>query len=747
MAAPLLVSPEERKVEETITRGFLAYRGEGELAEAQYVEGDALIEGAKIEIGLVYGGIESIDYESIRSQKGYPVDAVSVGHYIGVQPQQAEFKLDQAISAALLGKALSKDFTPAKTDLILTQYTERGIVQGKLGQPFMIPDPRPPKGRKNGTTGRLIALAGMNEPGRFGMPELTVLARELCWALGRLNKFHLATVVIGSGEGNLPLRDAVNGWLSGIRRAVTGSKFDAGRRLQRVTFVEYDPRKVIQLNQLIAQERDRNRNDKTGFEIDYQDLSPQDLNALKKKAYEAAQRELERKWKSDQEQASGNQAIPARVTLSLDAERKTYRFGAITDTASVPERDIVIDPELIQQANDELAGEQNPATQLERGKFLEELLMPSDLRKQLYTRAPLVMLLDATTARIHWEMVAQPSLGGSPASAGQSNATAGEFEYEDDFLGTSRGLTRQLRTTFAPPPEPPPPPQHILRVLVVADPAEDAHLPGAQEEGVMVADLFESYNALYQENLSQTRVEVERLFGPVEATRTNVLRELMIRPYDVLHFAGHCVFQWGGDPLLSGWIFNAKRKELLTANELNRIDRIPKFVFSNACESGITPDRSQERNDKLAPSFAEAFFARGVANFVCTAWPVDDAAARTFALTLYAGLLGIERTDSGSRAQQLKPEAVPMHEAMKQARLAIARTPNGRTTWGAYQHYGNPYFQFFYSTPDGKGQSKNTEALSSAGRARSKPARSAKKAATVSKKSSRKAGKKVSKKG
>jgi hypothetical protein len=32
----------------------------------------------------------------------------------------------------------------------------------------------------------------------------------------------------------------------------------------------------------------------------------------------------------------------------------------------------------------------------------------------------------------------------------------------------------------------------------------------------------------------------------------------MLRSYDVLHFAGHCVYQWDGDPTLSGWIFNAK---------------------------------------------------------------------------------------------------------------------------------------------------------------------------------------------
>jgi pimeloyl-ACP methyl ester carboxylesterase len=659
--APLLVSPEERKVEETITRGFLAYRGDGKAAEDEFIQEDAQIEAAEIEIGLVYGGIESIPYEGIRSKRGYAVDAVSVGHYIGVQPQQAELMLDQAISAALLGKELGRDSTPEKSDLILTQYTERGIIQGTLGQPFLIPDPRLPKGRKSVASTRLIAIAGMDEPGRFGMPELVVLARELCWTLGRLNKLHLATVLIGSGEGNLPLRDAVSAWMSGIRRAVTGSKFDAGRRIQRVTFVEYDPRKAIQLDQLISQERDRNLRNKTGFKISYKSFTEAELTDIKGEAYKKARRELKSRWESDENQAADSRhVIPARVTLSLDAEKKTYRFGAITDTASVPERDIIIDPELIRQANDELAGEQNPAMQLERGKFLEELLMPADLRKQLYTRAPLVMLLDATTARIHWEMVAQPSLSGS-ATNGQSNANAavGTFEYEDDFLGTSRGFTRQLRTTFAPPPEPPPPPQRILRVLVVADPAEDAHLPGAQEEGVMVADLFESYNASYQETLSETRVEVKRLFGPIEATRTNVLRELMIRPYDVLHFAGHCIYQWGGDSSLSGWIFNRKKKELLTANELYRIDRIPKFVFSNACESGITPDRSLERNDKLAPGFAEAFFARGVANFVCTAWPVDDVAARTFASTLYAGLLGIDSANNGSRPQPRKLEAFP----------------------------------------------------------------------------------------
>jgi hypothetical protein len=169
------------------------------------------------------------------------------------------------------------------------------------------------------------------------------------------------------------------------------------------------------------------------------------------------------------------------------------------------------------------------------------------------------------------------------------------------------------------------------------------------------------------------------------------MKELVLKTYDVLHFAGHCTFD-ESDPELSGWIFGMEPLQLLTANELSRIDRVPKFIFSNACESGVLRDRPRERNAALAPSFAEAFFARGVANFVCTAWPVDDVAAREFALALYRGLLGLTR--SGQAADEA-PEAWHMHKAMREARRLIAQRDYGVSTWGAYQHYGNPYLRFF----------------------------------------------------
>jgi len=219
-------------------------------------------------------------------------------------------------------------------------------------------------------------------------------------------------------------------------------------------------------------------------------------------------------------------------------------------------------------------------------------------------------------------------------------------------------------------------------------------LPGAEEEGVLVADLFETFNAVYSED-TDARIEVKRMLGHRDATRVKVLSELMLRSYDILHFAGHCVYD-DKNKANSGWVFS--HNERLTTRELSRIDRVPKFVFSNACESGITPERSELRSVDLAPNFAESFFARGVSNFICTAWPISDVAAREFALRFYSGILGLKQKGPeyvAAKDAQGIPIIETMYVAMREARLKIAAEDYGVRTWGAYQHYGNPYLRFF----------------------------------------------------
>ena len=235
----------------------------------------------------------------------------------------------------------------------------------------------------------------MGEPGRFGVPELTVLVRELCWSLGRMNKRHLATVLIGTGLGNLVLGEAVSAWMDGIRRAITGSSYDQEKRVCRITFVEKSPERLPHLHRMLNEVVPRQR--RFGLEIAYFGPSRVEFNRAKEDDRKQLKKALNERWNGRGSETKREGPNPTRVTLSLDAARKAYRFGAITDNAAVPEREVTIDPAVVWAANDELAGERGPRMQRERGRFLEALLIPDELRGHLYNDAPLVMLLDATT--------------------------------------------------------------------------------------------------------------------------------------------------------------------------------------------------------------------------------------------------------------------------------------------------------------------------------------------------------------
>jgi pimeloyl-ACP methyl ester carboxylesterase len=636
---------DERELENDLVRGFLTPTIEPAPPKPPSRPPPA------IKIRLVNSAIQDVHE---HPDNDTPPDVITTGHYRDVLPQASENALDEAIS----GVRTEQD--PVGEHLLLKGFSLRGTLRGRLAEPFMLPDPRDPT--------RLVTIIGMGEPGRFGEAELTVLARELAWALGRLGRKHLATVVIGAGNGNLSIDEAVTGWIRGLRRGLAGED----DTLETVTFVEWDPRRIRALDSALKKAAAREQANGR-LAVDY--ACQADLEAIDEVARKHAAAMAIKDYDQGGQAGEDLDDAPTRVVVTLDGE--AYRFGAITANAAVPERRVPIDPSLVEEANEELALEGTSTTQLDRGQFLRKLVFPGEFDAELASRAPFVMLLDSTTARVHWEMVGH---------AGVDPLTADAEGLLDGFLGTSRGFTRQLRTQYAPPPEPPPPPRRVLRALVIADPAADKPLAGAEAEGIRVAELLGQFNTTYA--TGENRIEVKRLFGPVEATRTNVLRELAQRSYDVLHFAGHCIYV-EGKPQKSGWIFTDG--DLIATNELSRIDRIPKFVFSNACESGVTIDDARDAKTDLAPSFAGAFFARGVSNFVCTAWPVNDTAALEFAATLYRHLLGLTGDDDDAPAGI----AHPMHVAMRAARRAIALEEYGIRTWGAYQHYGDPHFRLF----------------------------------------------------
>jgi len=119
----------------------------------------------------------------------------------------------------------------------------------------------------------------------------------------------------------------------------------------------------------------------------------------------------------------------------------------------------------------------------------------------------------------------------------------------------------------------------------------------------------------------------------------------MLRGYDAMHYAGHCYYA-AADPSASGWMFTGGLA--LSAREMERLDRVPGFVFSNACESGRVAPRPGD-----VPSFAESLFGLGVKNLIATARPVGDVAAGAFARSLARTSCDVGRRGDGGRRHRV----------------------------------------------------------------------------------------------
>lgn len=196
-----------------------------------------------------------------------------------------------------------------------------------------------------------------------------------------------------------------------------------------------------------------------------------------------------------------------------------------------------------------------------------------------------------------------------------------------------------------------------LRVLVIADPAED--LPQAAIEGERLCGLLDDVPG----------VSVTLLAGR-SVRRIPLLAAL--QEHDVVHFAGHSHFD-AQAPAQSGWRL---ADGVLTAAELAKLRPPPFLVFSNSCEAGASVAWKRDAGfDGHAWGIGSAFLLAGVPNYVGTFWVVHDDESLTFATAYYrrlaiGGALG---------------------EALADARRAVvAAHGTSSLTWASYLQYGDP---------------------------------------------------------
>jgi len=275
-----------------------------------------------------------------------------------------------------------------------------------------------------------------------------------------------------------------------------------------------------------------------------------------------------------------------------------------------------------------------------------ELMMPTTIKNHLKDQPNIIWVLDKETAQYPWELFLYN-------------------EEEDDNLPycTRAGMIRQLATNYLSTTT-----NSVLErtALIIGDPqlaGSDAYqLPDAKKEAEQVEQYLS--NANYQSTLL------------INKQATTIIKSLF-NAYKIIHVASHGVVEYGDNKetgiLLSDDI-------VITPHIINQRTSTPELVFINCCHLGdIAPDKEEytRNKSKLAANIGTQLIETGVKAVVVAAWAVNDAAAKRFAEVFYTDMLNGET----------------FGQAVLRARKSCHNDFPFTNTWGAYQCYGDPFYQ------------------------------------------------------
>jgi len=581
---------------------------------------------------------------------------IVAGQYGGVAPIRSVGYLDEAL------------------DFWISEVASRGMIGGGLGELFFVPvfdDSR--------LKARAVLLAGMGEFGKFTYEALCYLMMNVAYAVSNLGVEKFAGVLIGVGVPGIPLERIVKGMLSGICDGLHHLPTER-RFLKEFVLVDLDEARYPKI---LAALREFEREHTIGNLA----LTVVEGEALEQKKGEATD-EAEDEEGGARPAAGVAQAAPPPLKrgsyfvnrINVERSVEGFRYSALTDTAVVPQIVVEVQNHFVEEITSRLqvAGDTD---EQDVGRVLHKLIFPDEFDPLITNRnrqdeplRALTLVLDRASMPLPWEMACF-------VPPDESDETKDRI-----YFGTDLRLTRQFRTQLAGAPAIAPPVNRSLRVLVIADPAREPELQleGARREGQELVALLRTAAREFRES-GELDIEVVSRIGHEECRVVDILNLFFNKNFDVIHFSGHGVFD-AEHPNHSGWVFG--KNSVFSAREIFRTRRVPRLVFANACFSAATlgvwkpkgkgkgkaglafQDKfTPEATNKKLAGMAEAFFERGVQNYIGTGWKVNDEAATRFATTFYARCL----------AGHL------IGDALAAARREIFEYGS---TWGAYQHYG-----------------------------------------------------------
>jgi hypothetical protein len=590
-------------------------------------------------------------------------------------------------------------------DSWLTRALDLGMIGYGLGQIFPVPlGSCQEAGRVAADT---LLIVGAGEPGHLTPDDVRFLIANVTVAVKAMGHKHFSSELTGSRRRELSIEQALKGFLKGVldgyahlramAEALTKTRDYLSHAVEEplfISLVENDPQKAGQIFQALEKTRDEGDIPNLQLEISRgEDVPPEPEptpNAVD--------------TDPDEPMTLLRVSSVGPATRPTDKRRRNSRrvlqFSALADRSVVTVRDQELNAYFLRHLPARLMASASAQDQEEFGLFFTNYLVHDDFRPLLEAGAQLTLVVDATTASYPWEM----------AAFTKHSRTC--------FLGTDLRLARRFRTLLSPPPASPPPLNRTLNVLVVANPAcGRLALPGAQMEGLAVLEAVQQAEQAWQgeyqfkvtarigSSAEKDQEQKERLDRLLERLRQNnsvvqsadtcdplELAKLIVNQcFDVIHYAGHGVFDMEGGQ--AGWVFDEDC--VLSAQEIFRVRQVPRLVFANACHSAVTTDHEEQRRQLVG--LAQAFFERGIQNYIGTGWEVSDTLAAECAQWFYRRALGLGRPNNGSPVIGRSPPAI-FGQALADAREAIRRkgldsaadqdAAKKRSTWGAYQHYG-----------------------------------------------------------
>ncbi|NNF80694.1 MAG: CHAT domain-containing protein [Rhizobiales bacterium] len=445
----------------------------------------------------------------------------------------------------------------------------------------------------------------------------------------------LSTLIIGSGDGGLGMRNGLTALLDAIIHIQDTGALGS---LEKVEIIElYEDRAIRAMRELAHISLRQRFADRIEFS----------------RELHSGEGNIRRLVLDDDPSWLRRVEIKQIENTGAAKQPKGLRFANLTGRARI-EDSVVADTLVLADAFIDAAVNQANLNAMSAGpgRTLFELLMPRRLKLRAEDKQGLVLMLDVFAAKYPWELL--------------------EDDNQEDGrpLAVRAGLIRQLHEErFR---------EDVVTIaeqaaLVVGDPKPEqksryfSALPGAEAEAHAVSGL-----------LSRAGYAVDE---EIRKRPTSVISKLMGHRYRILHMAAHGVFdqeiegQRHTGLVLGDGLF-------LTPGAVNQLHSVPELVFLNCCFLGqIDPSVEEDagaRYHELAANLATQFIKIGAKAVIAAGWAVDDAAASTFARTFYG---------------QMLDQNTNFIDAVRIAREQTYGAHPETNTWGAYQAYGDPNFR------------------------------------------------------